>query len=275
MEDVLESVVEHHTDMLLVEELKCDREFAVWFAERCGVAPEPVTFVRNSVWDAERESDVVVQFGGASGSVVLVENKVTASLSLNQAADYHKRGQVFVGNGQSAKYRTCIMAPTAWLDVHPQHGFDVGVSYEELAEVIARIDDTRASWRANVFRQGARRAKRKLTYSNEQVAQFLRDYYGVARERYPELGTARSTGQKSLTVVYPLSLGSKLQLGRYVDVQHNIPEQRMKITITSCTKPVADDALSSLASDNGWLIVQNGNVLTLRPRSPLWTWRRS
>ena len=121
MEDnVLESVMEHHTDMLLVEELKCDPDFARWFAEHCDVRPEPVTFAKNSVWDSTRESDVMVQFGGTDGNVVLVENKVTAPLSPDQARDYHRRGKALVSEGKCSAYRTCIMAPAAWFAAHDQ-----------------------------------------------------------------------------------------------------------------------------------------------------------
>jgi hypothetical protein len=210
----------------------------------------------------------VVQFGDASGCAVLVENKVTAPLSLNQAEDYRKRGQAWVAEKRSAAYRTCIIAPATWLGVHSQHGFDVAVSYEEIADKIAENEDPRSLWRADVFRQGGRRAQKKLTFSNDQVAEFLRTYYAVARERCPELGTASSTGSKSLIVVYPLSLGRKLELGRWVDVQHNIPDQRMKLTIGSCTKADAEAALSSIASENGWLIVQNGQRVDVTAEVP-------
>lgn len=245
-DQVLESVVEHHTDMLMVEELKCDPAFAAWFAEKCGLSPLPVTYVRNSVWDSSRESDVLVHFGGNSGCAVLIENKVTASLSLNQAEDYRRRGEARIENGQTSAYRTCIFAPSAWLRLHTEHGFDVAVTYEDIAEAIERSSGTRPQWRASVFRQGASRAARKLTFSDEQVASFLRMYYAFAQKHYPELGTSRSTGLRLLIVVYPLGLEKALQLGRYVDVQHNIPEQRMKITIGRCSKADAEAALGTL-----------------------------
>lgn len=210
--DALEAVMEHHTDMLMVEELRCDPKFSVWFAARCGVAPGPVTFVRNSVWDATRESDVFVQFGAADGAIVLVENKVTAPLSLDQANGYHQRGATLVSEERTSAYRTCLIAPSAWFAVHSQEQFDVGITYEEIADAIERDGNARARWRASVFRQGARRAKRKLTYSNEQTAFFLRSYYAIAKEAYPELRTDQNTGLKSLIVVYPLGLGKTLQL---------------------------------------------------------------
>lgn len=267
-ENVLESVLEHHTDMLMVEELRCDAKFSYWFALRCGIAHAPVSFVRNSVWDSTRESDVLVQFGDTSGHAVLIENKVTAPLSLNQAEDYHRRGAALVSEGRCSSYRTCILAPATWFIVYPEHGFHVGVTYEDVAEAIACGGNVRAQWRSNVFHQGARRATRKLTFSNEQTAVFLRSYYAFGIEHHPELGTKRSTGLKSTIVVYPLKLDKELGLGRYLDVQHNILEQRMKIAIGWSDKPSVESILADLASANGWLIVQNGQRVDIVAEVP-------
>lgn len=265
-DNVLETVLEHHTDMLMVEELRCDADFSRWFATRCGIPHGPVTFVRNSVWDATRESDVLVHFGDASGHAVLIENKVTAPLSLNQADDYHRRGAALVAQNRCAGYKTCILAPATWISVYSEHGFDCGLTYEEVAEAVDRGNSSRSQWRAEVFRQGARRAKRKLTFTKEETALFLRDYYAFADAHYPELGTKRSTGFKGTIVVFPLALGKGS--GRYLDVQHNIQEARMKIAVYAASKAAVEAALGDRAAEHGWAFVENGQRVDLSASVP-------
>jgi hypothetical protein len=109
---------------------------------------------------------------------------------------------------------------------------------------------------------------RKLAFSDEQLARFLRSYYVLARQSHPNLKTDKSTGLKGTIIVFPLALGSALRTGRYVDVQHAIVERRMKITISRADLRSVQGILGELAAARGWSVAQNAQRVDLTAAVP-------
>jgi hypothetical protein len=157
--DVPLSIVrEREIDVMLTEEISCNPVAAAWFAERVGFPGAELSHVADSVWDAGRETDVLAVYANPSFAL-MIENKVAAPLSDGQSDHYRVRGELGVARDDWKMFTTCILAPLLWLEAIPDHGFDMAISYEEIADVIGTAGDARARFRAGILLQAAARAK--------------------------------------------------------------------------------------------------------------------
>ena len=152
------SFQERDFDLFFMEELSFDVGFFEAFADRIGMAQQPIKAIRHSVYenfdnDAWGETDVLVEL--QDGTVLLIENKLTANFQPEQAIRYRARAQYHRATGSDAL--TILIAPAAYLDGIPEGSWDRTCSYGEIADCML-ANDARGRWRQSLFREAGNRA---------------------------------------------------------------------------------------------------------------------
>jgi len=194
-------IYERDMDLVLVEELESNGEFRVWLAARVFGTDCFLSHVRAThsvVDDSNRESDVVFHFLAqpAPGAVepvkaaILLENKIDAIAQPNQGRDYGRRGDAGKDRGDWQDFRTCLVAPRAYLDAaHDRANFDESISYEEILAFFAsrKERDERFRWKARLV--GDAIFKKQSAYSptiSDAATAFVQAYHRHA-QAFPRL----------------------------------------------------------------------------------------
>ena len=195
--NILSSVQERDIDLLLVEELRANEEFADWFVARTwGLSRFKSTVgAWHSVTRGDQgESDIVFVFFSVDNQrhALLVENKIDAMAQPEQAARYRLRGDHGKAVGDWTKYRTCVVAPQRYLasEKHPG-GYDDEISYEEVMAFYSsrRSRDARFSHKAHVVSEAIEQNRRRpLRLVSLPVTSYFKAYYAFARTVFPSLG---------------------------------------------------------------------------------------
>lgn len=129
-------------DTALVSLLESSESFRTWFLQRVvandGMPAPAVAFrgARRSVYHVNGESDVVAEWRGTDGDVVvLVENKLSVGFQPNQGGRYAERARALAESGAAA-VRTVLLAPQQYLRAaNPEaRKFDVWLPLEEVIE---------------------------------------------------------------------------------------------------------------------------------------------
>ena len=197
-----EAVVERDIDLLLIEELNVDSNFRSWFYGLVwGTGNHDLTFL--GAWHSLThpdygESDVVVLAEGEEGRklAILIEDKIDAITQPNQAGRYRTRGNAGIETEWWHQYRTCIVAPQAYLDSNSEATlYDVRVSYESLKQwFVEKPTDQRAKYKAQLIEEAIeqnRRGYRPVPHGG--VTQFWLDYWELSKAEFPELQMRRPT----------------------------------------------------------------------------------
>ena len=192
----LTSVAERDIDLLLLEEFAANADFALWFAQECGMASlkrRPVLSVSRSVTRSSGESDLEVALLGEDGSVqyLLIENKIAARFQPRQADRYRERGDSYVRTGECSGFTTVLIAPASYLGFdREQFGFDYCVTYETVLIWFAERakSDARMAAKQAVLSRAIQ--KSKLGYipiEDHPVTEFWHSYWELTQEIAPEL----------------------------------------------------------------------------------------
>ncbi len=188
-------IYERDMDLVLVEELESNAEFRIWLAARVFGTDCFLSHIRatHSVVDeSNRESDVVFRFLArpepgfreTAHVAILLENKIDAVAQPNQGRDYRSRGNAGIDRGDWQDFRTCLVAPKAYLDAaHDRANFDESLSYEEIMAFFAsrKHRDERFQWKARFVRDAIfkKQSGYSATISSDATA-FVQAYYQQA-----------------------------------------------------------------------------------------------
>ena len=158
--DIKISHKERDFDLAFIEELSFGIGFLEAFTDRIGVARQPIKEIRHSLHenlgtDAWGETDVYVRL--QDGTVLLIENKLTAGFQPEQAERYRARAQYHRATGSEAL--TVLIAPEAYLASVPEGAWDRTCSYSVIANCMS-AGDARGRWRQSLFREAGNRASR-------------------------------------------------------------------------------------------------------------------
>ena len=161
---------ERDFDRLLIEELSFDAGFFEAFADRIGIPLQPIKEIGHSVnenFDEEAwgETDVLVKL--QDGTVLLIENKLTADFQPEQAERYRARAQHHRGRGSKAL--TVLIAPEVYLNGVFKDEWDRTCSYAEIACFMS-TGDARGRWRQSLFREAGDRATRVQNMAGSAAA---------------------------------------------------------------------------------------------------------
>jgi hypothetical protein len=199
-------VCERDIDLLLLEEFLASVAFRHWFVATAAINELSLgdfLGANRSVTHSTGESDLEVRFSDSDGGtlVLLVENKIGASLQPQQAERYHARGDDYFAKGHCSRYRTVIVAPLAYF-VSPAQlkGFQHRLSYEALIEWFEQAHSIgeRRHYKVAILRSAIEKAT--LGYdpvADAGVTGFFQTYWHKATELHPELGMRKPMGRPS------------------------------------------------------------------------------
>lgn len=134
---------ESEVDFSIVQLLETSDEFRRWFVAQATPNLEVDEYlggIIHSNYAGEGESDIEFGFRTATGDrhLVLIENKIDASLQPNQVERYFNRGQYRVDGGDWDSFTVCLLAPERYVSPDNRTEFDSVVRYEA---VLAVLDD--------------------------------------------------------------------------------------------------------------------------------------
>jgi hypothetical protein len=193
----IECVAERDIDLLLLEELHVSAAFRSWVVGQT-FGPDVCCARFLGAWHSVThpslgESDLLLLFedGGGTRTALLIENKITAPPQPDQAQRYRSRGEVGSRDGSWAKFRTCIVAPNAYLaGTSEADQYEVRLSYESLQEWFLQgaASDGRSAYKARLVREAIEQNRRGYRGTpHEAVTQFWSDYWQLACAEFPQL----------------------------------------------------------------------------------------
>ena len=194
---MLEVVYERDIDLLLLEELRSDERFARWFYGQAwgdGHPKASLSRAWHSLCDSQLgESDLVAVYVTPNGRklAILIEDKTDAPAQSRQAERYRERGEEGIRQGSWDDFRTCLVAPSAYLQSKAGSGYQAPVSYEDLCRVIRELNTSSRRHEHKVAMLMAAIEQQRRGYSprsHEQVTKFWREYWEYASREFPELG---------------------------------------------------------------------------------------
>ena len=177
------AIRERQIDFILQEEFSQGTRFLQSFLKICGVE-EIVTDVLEvlaSVRDQHGETDVLVSYRAendpaSSRRVLLIENKLDAAFQPDQATRYTNRGIQGVANRLWNSYRTCLVAPRAY--IQSKHGFQHSVALEEVLPLLAPDSEERRGFKQKVLQAAIEeQARQGLRTEDIQMTEFRSSYY--------------------------------------------------------------------------------------------------
>ena len=187
---------ERDIDLLLIEEFHVDSSFRSWFYGLVwGTSGQNLTFLGawHSLTHPEYgESDIVVLAEGEEGRklAILIEDKIDAITQPNQAGRYRIRGDAGIKQDWWHQYRTCIVAPQAYLDGTSEvERYDVRISYESIKQWFeTKGSDHRSKYRAQIIEFAIEQNKRGYQPEpHSGVTQFWFDYWQLSTKEFSGL----------------------------------------------------------------------------------------
>lgn len=195
--NTFQSVNERDVDLLVLEELNVSDSFAQWFV--CRVREE-ITSVKtlgawHSVVDTNLgESDLVYiyQSDDLSSQAILIENKIDASAQAQQGERYRLRGNRGLEDGLWQDFRTCIIAPKAYIARNAEP-YDAAISYEEIMVYLAAQGDKRGLYKAQTLRDAIEKNRRGYVATVcPKTTEFAQKYLAYVSEHFPQLNPEQS-----------------------------------------------------------------------------------
>jgi len=188
----VEAVQERDTDLLVLEELKCNRNFTDWFLTKTIGQVGNYDFI--GAWHSLSqvglgESDLAFKIKTETQEIIfLLENKIDTDFQPNQAVRYRQRGQKRIEDGECDKFHTILLAPKKYIILNDD--FDFYIEYEEIREWFLQQDDLgdRAKYKADVLEIAIEKLRRGYSpIIDEGATGFWWNYYHYANEHYPHL----------------------------------------------------------------------------------------
>jgi hypothetical protein len=148
--------------------------------------------VRHSVTTRTGESDIVFGFETAAGRsvLVLVENKIDATMQDRQAERYVERGENYLSSGKCDEFDVCLVAPTGYISESKREAFDTAISYEEIVDELESLDHDGTAFFLEVFEQAL---SKRVPADNSDMTAAIRRRLMPKLEGYPEVQVYKNT----------------------------------------------------------------------------------
>lgn len=181
-------------DLLILEEIYSSKEFRKLIYSKIGAIDE-INFI--GAWHSYHsfnsgESDIVIKLdkSGNKSVIILIENKIDAKFTKNQAERYNLRADLHVENEECNEAHVLLIAPSRYLENTEK--FINTLSYEEIKQYFDNNEgvNTQRDKYKSMFVEYAIEKKRR-GYSpvfDEHVTNFQHKYYNLSSEMFPDLG---------------------------------------------------------------------------------------
>lgn len=173
-EEMLSYVVERDIDLVFLQLIETSPEFRSWFINQLdqGIEIDQYLGVRHSMERDSGESDIEIGIRTPTyeSHIILVENKIDASLQERQAERYFERGENYVENEGWDEYSLALIAPANYVGKGERVKFGNVVLYEDLVKQIEENHhDGRAFFERVFDKATSKRASRIDSYWTDEV----------------------------------------------------------------------------------------------------------
>lgn len=186
-EEMLSYVVERDVDLGFVQLVKTAPEFRNWFLEELDVNNEIDQFlgVRHSVDTHSGESDVEIGVETAAGTrhLVLVENKIDASLQERQAERYFERGADYLEHAEWDDFTVALIAPSEYVSRTHREDFRNVITYEAIIDQLEASTYQGSPFIKTLFQEAI--AKRTAAIDPIWIDEIERRFVAAVDESHP------------------------------------------------------------------------------------------
>lgn len=213
---------------------------------------------------------LVVRLDKADGDegqrlALMLENKVSAAFQPEQAARYHQRGKQGIRDSEWEHYRTCLVAPAAYMAALEGDSWDSRLTLEEVADWARWAGGPHEAFLAQVCGEAVAKRASTTTEASPVATAFWETYRKAAGKFLPELAITRLPALVSQASPWPRFGANSLPTG--VLLEHKPQHGRVDLTMSN-------QSVERLrAATQGWLplgiqVVTAGQSAALRLAVP-------
>lgn len=178
-------IEERDIDLLLLEELHVNPDFAAWLAQKAQIEGLFERAWHSVSSSGLGESDLLVRYrNDLDRTILMIENKIAAAEQPDQAKRYRKRAKRLLEAGDADRTVTAMFAPAAYLASRSAAGYDLHLSYEDISAWFRSEPSARARWRADLLDKAAAATRRgyemvevpEMTARHRELFELLRDW---------------------------------------------------------------------------------------------------
>ena len=216
---IVNKIFERDIDLLLVEELRCDKEFLRIFLKK---AHWPVNYIAvetyHSVYMANGEVDVeaVLTYRGGTKRVLLIEDKIDAVTQENQSGRYKENADEFLIDTNITQKALFLVAPEKYIQIHEKDknikDFKYRITYEELIAFFKKTPiDTRSQYKAELLEFAIGKQKRQNDKVEiPEITEFFKQLFEHTK-KFPGLRLVGKIDKKSKNDEYWVSWYTKFK----------------------------------------------------------------
>ena len=269
MSDMIESILprlyERDIDVLLQEELIFNEAVRSLLAEALNIDGTPLVHqCALSVIESTGETDLLVTYScDDKKGIILIENKIDAEFQPLQPERYRDRA-ARLANAEFCKVQCLLIAPQRYVksaDSQKLENFDAIISYEALADAIAKGITTRAAHRAALLLKAVEQARNAyILIPVPEVGQFWARVFEIASSEFPTLrmNAPKEKGAQSKWMVF------KANLPRRITIDWKITAATVDLSFwrDSIAKPIGELMLLSIPA--GATVTHEGSTGIIR-----------
>lgn len=151
------SIQERDIDLLFIQLIETSSIFRRWILQQFfeGTGSEELLSVSQSVDTGNGESDIEIGVDTEAGDrvLLLVENKIDASLQERQAERYYERGARYVEKGICDAFAVGLIAPAGYVSEEDKEAFGNIVTYESIIECLDDLSHDAMPFVSTLFEQ--------------------------------------------------------------------------------------------------------------------------
>ena len=259
---ILDNVRERDLDLLVSAHLWASESFRHWLLRQIlkrNTQHKLRTCQVSQTTDAG-ETDILLQVVEQNGSAisVMIENKIDAQFQPNQAARYQQRGQHGIDEGAWHSFRTCLLAPQAYIDsLAPSHGWDARVALEDIATWNRSSGTPHDLVLAAICEQAVTKQSRTSASISPTATAFWKAYSDLARELLPNLMISRL--KANVTAASPWPRFGADRLGEQILLDHKPQQGRIDITCYSTSVEDVWDIVSGCIPNEAHILKFNSS----------------
>lgn len=272
---LLSGVRERDLDLLLAAHLTASEAFRTFVLRStwAGVPPHVFLGCQISVVTDAGETDLLllVRLGGHGDGAgqrlaLMLETKINAAFQPEQAARYHQRGEQGIRSGEWDTYRTCLVAPAAYVATTVEgDGWNGRLKLQDVAAWARRARGPYEAFLAQVCDEAVAKQARAAAGASPEATAFWQAYREAAGKLLPELEITRLSAPVSQAAPWPRFGATSLPVG--VLLEHKPSQGRVDLTV------VNQSADRLRAATQGWLplgiqVVTAGQSAALRLAVP-------
>lgn len=187
---IVPSVRERDIDIQILQLVETSDEFRDWFIRQ--FAPnanvEQVLSISHSVKRIHGESDIELGIETTTGEeiLILIENKIDASLQEDQAERYFKRGEKYVESGLCNGFEVGLLAPEGYVKKRERNQFGKVLTYESIRKQTQELQHDSTPFIRTLLDLAIEKQEGGPN-SYPQLAQAIEEHFSVCEDEFPPL----------------------------------------------------------------------------------------